>query len=469
MRGSVKRDPNGKTWCYLVDIGRDPETGKRRQERRRSFRLKEDAQNALDERLNEIRRGEVVADRNLTVGEYLDQWIEAKEAAGLRASSVESYRSHIRLYLRPHLGRVKLRDLRGNHIERMLAEIAKPPVKPAPGAKIPKGAKRNPRPLSPATIRRVHATLRSALGSAKKKRLVPFNAAEDLELPRASRPRVRPWEAEELGRFLDHVQGDRLAPLFEVAAYTGLRRGELVGLRWDDIAIRTVGDETRGVITVRQQVVEVDGTGVECPFCGGEHRGYRFGPPKTASGEARRVDLDPNTVGVLLAQQLAQQAEREEWGDAYNDHGLVFAREDGSPIPPGDATARFTRLRDELGLPRVRLHDLRHGQASLMLAAGVPIAVVSKRLGHSSISITSDTYSHLLEGVGQQAAEAAASLVPRTKKAPESTSEAEGNQSATTRPNPNLAKLPSRAARAGQRGGAGGARTHDQRIMSPRL
>ncbi|SUP17827.1 site-specific tyrosine recombinase XerC [Tsukamurella pulmonis] len=270
---------------------------------------------------------------------------------------------------------------------------------------------------------------------------------------------MRPWEADELGQFLDHVQGDRLGPLFEVAAYTGLRRGELVGLRWDDI------DLVRGVIIVRQQVVEIDGSGVVCPFCGGEHRAYRFGPPKTASGEARRVDLDHGTVGVLLGQQLAQQGERDAWADAYSDHGLVFAREDGSPIPPSDVTAAFYRLTDAAGLRRVRLHDLRHGQASLMLAAGVPIAVVSKRLGHSSISITSDTYSHLLEGVGQQAAEAAAGLVPRTKKAPESTSEAEGNQSATTRPNPNLAKLPSRAARAGQRGGAGGARTHDQRIM----
>ncbi len=469
MRGSVKRDPNGKTWCYLVDIGRDPETGKRRQERRRSFRLKEDAQNALDERLSEIRRGEVIVDRNLTVGEYLDQWLEAKEAAGLRATTVSAYRSHIELYLRPHLGRVKLRDLRGTHIERMLAEIAKPPAKPAPGAKIPKGAKRNPRALSPASIRRVHATLRSALGSAKKKRLVPFNAAEDLELPRAARPRVHPWEAEELGRFLDHAQGDRLAPLFEVAAYTGLRRGELVGLRWDDITIRTIDAQTRGFITVRQQVVEVDGTGVACQFCGGEHRGYRFGPPKTASGESRRVDLDPNTVGVLLAQQLAQQVEREDWADAYNEHDLVFAREDGSPVPPGDVTAAFYRLTDAAGLRRVRLHDLRHGQASLMLAAGISIAVVSKRLGHSSISITSDTYSHLLEGVGQHAAEAAADLVPRAKKATEDASESEGNQSVTTGPNPNLAKLPSRAARAGQRSGAGGARTHDQRIMSPRL
>ncbi len=463
MRGSVKRDPNGRTWSYLLSLGADPETGKRRQTRKRGFDTKKQAEEALQDRLAEVRRGEVVIDRNLTVGAYLDQWLAAKVAAGLRPTTANSYRQHIDRYLRPHLGRIKLRDLRGTHIEAMLAEIAKPPAKPAAGAKIPKGAKRNPKQLSPATQRRVHATLRSALGSAKRKRLVAFNAAENLELPQARRPVVRPWEAEELGRFLDHAQGDRMAPVFEVAAMTGLRRGELVGLRWEDI------DLMRGVVIVRQQVVEVDGSGVECQFCGGEHRGYRFGPPKTASGEARRVDLDRGTVGVLLSQQLRQGTERDQWGEAYNDHGLVFAREDGSPMPPSDVTTAFYRLTDAAGLRRVRLHDLRHGQASLMLAAGVPIAVVSKRLGHSSIAITSDTYSHLLEGVGQQAAEAAAGLVPRAPKASDDASESEGNQNATTGPNPNVGKLPSRAARAGQRGGAGGARTHDQRIMSPRL
>ncbi len=189
-----------------------------------------------------------------------------------------------------------------------------------------------------------------------------------------------------------------------------------MGLRWDDV------DLERGVLIVRQQIVSLYGDVPVCPYCGEQHRGAVFGKPKTASGEDRVVELDGGVVGVLLAHRFAQDAEGAAWADAYSDHGLVFAREDGRPIVPSTVTKRFVALGVAAGLRRVRTHDLRHGQASLMLAAGVPMAVVSKRLGHSTISITSDTYSHLLEGVGRDAAERAAALVPRAPKASPDTS-----------------------------------------------
>ncbi|WP_175401134.1 site-specific integrase [Gordonia sp. UCD-TK1] len=457
MRGSVKK---GKaSWHYSVDLGKDPATGKRRQEFKRGFRTKREAVDALDERLAEIRTGVVAIDQRLTLAAYLDQWLEAKEQAGIRPTTLRSYRQHVDAYIVPHIGTVRLRDLRATHVEHMLRQIAKPPQKPAKDAQIGKGQRRNPKPLSAATQRRVHATLRSALTSAKRKHLVSFNAAADMELPRASRPKVKPWEAADLGTFLDHAQSDRLGSLFEAIAMTGLRRGEAVGMRWDDI------DFGRSRLVVNQQIVETDGTGVQCPFCGGEHRQYRFGPVKTASGEARVVDLDSGTLGVLMAQRLTQEQERTEWGSAYNDHGLVFAREDGSPIPPGDVTERFHQLSDEAGLRRIRLHDLRHGQASLMLAAGVPIAVVSKRLGHSSISITSDTYSHLLDGVGAQAAEAAAALVPRAGRGEHDSAPREHSVSVDASGNDESDPLESESP--GHDGAPTRARTWDLRITSP--
>ena len=167
---------------------------------------------------------------------------------------------------------------------------------------------------------------------------------------------------------------------------------------------------------MRQQLVALSGAQPPCAYCGGQHLGAAFGRPKTASGEDRTVELDGGVVGVLMAHRLQQDAERATWGAAYSDHGLVFAREDGTPIAPERVTKRFAQLVSAAGLRPIRLHDLRHGQASLMLAAGVPIAVVSKRLGHSTISLTSDTYSHLLQGVGRDAAERAAALVPRALK-----------------------------------------------------
>ena len=263
----------------------------------------------------------------------------------------------------------------------------------------------------PASVRRLHATLRSALTSAHRQQLVAFNAAANLDLPAAARQKVRPWEPAELGRFLDSIGGNRLAPLFELIAATGLRRGEACGLRWSDV------DLGRGVVVVRQQLVQVtvDEHMPKCTCCGEVHKGLMIGPPKTKAGESRAVELDGGTIGVLLAHKLTQDAERLEWGSAYTDHGLVFARENGSPLPLDHVTKRFHELAVAAGLRPIRLHDLRHGAASLMLAAGVDLALVSKRLGHSSISITSDTYSHLLEGVGREAAERAAALVPRNR------------------------------------------------------
>jgi integrase len=292
----------------------------------------------------------------------------------------------------------------------------------------------------PSTVRRVHATLRSALATAQRRRLVPYNAAVDVELPKVSRPKVRPWEPAELGKFLDHAAGDRLGTLYEVMAATGLRRGEACGLRWQDV------DLERGRLVVRQQVVVLG-------------HDLRFGPPKTSSGEARVVDLDDGTVGALLGHRLAQDAGRAEWGPAYADHDLVFTRENGEPLHPERVTKRFLQLVDAAGVRKVRLHDLRHGQASLMLAAGVPLAVVSKRLGHSGVGITSDTYSHLLEGVGREAAERAAALVPRTRRDKSVTTSAGQSESAGIRP----AESP------GQGRGAPGDRTRNPRIKSPLL
>jgi len=382
------------SWVYVADVGLG-ENGKRRQERRGGFPTRMEAEQALAERLRAVREGRDAHDDRKTVGSFLQEWLDAKEAAGLRRTTARAYRQHLRDYLVPHLGHVRLRDLRPGHVQAMLRAI---PRGGGPG---------------PATIRRVHATLRSALTSALRQQYVATNAAANVELPAAPRPRVRPWEPAELGAFLDHAVADRLGALFEVMAATGLRRGEACGLRWSDV------DLERSRLVVRQQLVQLadrEAPDEPCDKCNRAHRGLSFGPPKTHSGEARVVDLDTATVGVVMAHRLAQDAERAVWREAYADHGLVFCRNNGDPLPLEAVTRRFRELSDAAGVRRVRLHDLRHGAASLRLAAGVDLAVVSKQLGHSSIGITSDTYSHLLEGVGRDAAERAAALVPRTPR-----------------------------------------------------
>ena len=235
------------------------------------------------------------------------------------------------------------------------------------------------------------------------------NAAIDATVPRAQRPKVRPWEPEELGTFLDSVSTHPLAPLFELMALAGLRRGEACGLRWADV------DLAHGILVVRQQLVQVYGHTVRCEVCRGAYRGVIFGAPKTASGEARRVDLGDRGIGVLLAHELNQAEHRAALGDGYTDHDLVFARPNGNPLAPEQVSKTFATIVRDSGLRRVRIHDLRHGRASTLLAAGADLAVVSKMLGHSSLTLTADTYSHLLNGVGRQAANAADALLPRRR------------------------------------------------------
>ncbi len=380
------------SWSFTLDLGRDPVTNKRRQLRRRGFNSQAEAQAELTRTLASLDAGQLRDDGGLTVATWLKQWMSRKEKS-LRPTTLTDYRRHINVHIVPALGGVRLRDLRPSHVRSLLDSCEAG------------GSEREP--LGTTSIRRVHATLRSALNDAVHEGLLPTNPAASVRPPRVVRPKVNPWSPEELGRFLDSMAAHPLAAYFELVAMTGLRRGEAAGLRWSDV------DLDAGVITVRQQITHMDG---ECPTCDTVHKGVHFGPPKTASGEARRIDLGGHVVGVLLAHRLKQESLRTEWGKAYSDHDLVFPREDGTPMNPTRFTAEFQKLREASGARHVRLHDLRHGRASLLMASGTDIAVVSKMLGHSSIAITADTYSHLLEGVGRKAADAADALVPRRQQ-----------------------------------------------------
>ncbi len=454
MRGSTFkrcacRDPSGRqlgkrcpklgqkrhgTW-YLVmalPVGAD---GRRRQLKRGGFATKAEAEAELDRLRARSSRGQQV-ERRQTTGDWLTYWLAEKtkitgaSAVGkpVRATTARGYRQHVDHYLIPKLGHVMLTQLRAEHISAAYDELLA----------------ENPT-MGPTTLRRVHACLSSALTAAVKARRLDFNPSQHIRLPDASRPKVHPWEPADLGTFLDHVAAHRLGILFEVMAATGLRRGEALGLQWSDVELEA------GVIVVRRQLVQVGS-------------GTAFGPPKTRSGEHRIVELDGRTAGALLEHRLRQDGERAEWGSVYVDGGLVFAKVGGEHLSPEYVTKTFTRLAKAAGLRPIRLHDLRHGAASLRLAAGSDIAAVSKMLGHSSISITADTYSHLLRGVGRQAAEAAQALVPRVSASstavPTSFPRGLGDDDGRSPEEEN-----------GQvnDGGPRGTRTHNPRIKSPLL
>jgi integrase len=258
---------------------------------------------------------------------------------------------------------------------------------------------RRPRDLGPSSLIRLHATLHAALNAAVRAGEIPINSARQAEVPRARQAKIRQWPPEIYGAFLDHLDRtkDRMVALFHLAGHIGLRRGELCGLRWEDV------DLDNRVLVVRRQIADA----------GSQLVARR---PKTRSGEDRRVDLDGGTVEVLRIWRSHQEAEYANAG--VMGSGYVFTRVDGQHWHPAYLTHRFQRLTAVAGLPRCRFHDLRHLAASLQLAAGVDIAIVSKRLGHSTYTITADTYCHLLPTVGAHAAEAAAALVTRHRSRP---------------------------------------------------
>jgi integrase len=234
-------------------------------------------------------------------------------------------------------------------------------------------------------------TIRRALRDAARWGLVARNVATLASPPRPRRAEMRTWTAGELRAFLDHVAGDRLGALWMLAASTGMRRGELAGLRWADV------DLERGRVAIRQTLVLAG-------------RQVVRSEPKTNRGR-RSVALDPRTVAQLRAWRAAQAAERLAWGAGWTSSGLVFTRDDGTPLHPEWLSDAFEWRVRTAGLPPIRLHDLRHTHASLGLAAGVPVKVMSERLGHTTSSFTADAYQHVTPQLEEAAAATVARLV----------------------------------------------------------
>jgi integrase len=381
-----KQDPKTGRWGWIIDAGVDPETGKRKQHRRRGFATKKEAKDALDAKVGELRDGTYVAPTRQTVGEYLDEWL-AMVAGDLQPSTHASYARNIRVHVRPRIGALQLQKLSASHLNTMYAALRES-VDPKTGKL---------KTLSPRSIRYLHTIVRAALKEAVRSGRVPRNVADAARPPRAKETRAKEmsyWSAADVGRFftIDEVAKHRDRTAWWVAFNTGLRRGELLGLRWRDV------DLTAGTITVAQTVTAIDHKVVTTPG--------------TKTGSGRTIGIDETTVAEFKAFRK-QTAERSLLlGRALADDALVFATPDGDPLDPDRFSERFIRCTERHPeLPRLRFHDVRHTWATLALKAGVPLAVVSKHLGHSSITVTADTYSHVSTEMKLDAADRVGALL----------------------------------------------------------
>jgi integrase len=354
-----------------------------------------------------------------TVGEWLTEWLTSRKS--LEAGTVRSYAGHIYQYLLPHLGDIRLDKLRTGHLTAMFDAIAERNDLIATNRASPNARTRDTvsgmRQISPASMHRIRATLRAALNDAIRQHLIDHNPATQIELPATRRPKALVWTAERVtrwrdtgdipspvmvwtpehtGAFLDHTQAanDPWYALYHLIAYRGLRRGEACGLHWTDI------DLDAGHLTVRWQITQLGWA-------------TTLKPPKTDSSDAI-VALDTGTVTALRNHRTRQHQQRRTAGTQWANTGLVFTTATGHAVHPADVTDHFHHLTRQTGLPPIRLHDLRHGAATLALAAGVDMKTVQAMLRHSSIAVTADTYTSVLPELAMSAAEKTAAIVPRS-------------------------------------------------------
>jgi integrase len=302
---------------------------------------------------------------DLTVGKYLNRWLSDSIRGTVRVSTYERHEGIVRTHLKPALGRIKLKNLTPAHVRSLHRE------------KLDAG-------LAPATVRKIHSTLHKALSQAVSDGLVPRNPAA-VKAPRPAPEEMRPLSAGETHKFLDTARANRFEALYILAVTTGLRRGELLGLRWED------ADLENGVLRVARALVREGGR-------------YRSGETKTKRGR-RSIRLTPRAVNALSAHRKKQLEERMRLAGLYEDQDLIFATQKGTPINPENLVKRsFKPLLERAGLPEIRFHDLRHTCATLLLGSGVHPKLVQELLGHATIAMTLDTYSHFLPSMGDQTA-----------------------------------------------------------------
>jgi integrase len=374
-RGSVRK--RGSTWTVVVDVGPDPVTGRRRQKSKGGYRTRKAAETALRELSAAVDARQYVDRSTTTVGEYLDEWLEVVQPR-LRPTSWNSYRQAV-VHVQGRIGAVPLQALVPLEVENLYKELL-----------ATRG--RQGRPLSSKTVRGVHVVLRKALADAERRGLVVRNAAAAAKPPVPSKHEHTTWTAEQLARFLRSLEGERLAAAFVLLATTGMRRGEALGLRWSDVdfdADRVSIVQT--ITTVRDKMV--------------------ISPPKTARSR-RLVSLDPETVAALRDHRRRQSEERLRAGESWSGNGtFVFTNEIGEPVHPSALSRLFVSYMRRAGLPAIRLHDLRHTYATVALGAGVHPKIVSERLGHATIAVTLDLYSHVTPAIDAEAAALVASKI----------------------------------------------------------
>lgn len=382
---------------YLLRVPLRQENGKRIYRNETFHGTAKSAQTRLTALLGQVDTGTVVEPSKMTLNAYLDQWLKTIKTA-VQSKTFEVYAQLLHLYVRPTLG------------SRQLAQL-----KPLDIQQVYTGMQQRKRKLSARTVRHAHAVLRKALNQAVKWNMLFRNPALAVELPQHRKREMQALSPEQAGQFLEAAKADRLHALFVLAVAGGLRPGEYLGLQWPDV------DVERGTVTVQRTLVRLSRApkpdavdAVDGDVTTRER--WHFTEPKTAKSR-RTIPLPASAIRALIEHRRRQAEERLAAGPKYAQHNLVFATAMGEPLDERNVVNRhFKPILKAAGLPMsVRLYDLRHTCATLLLAQGEHPKIVSERLGHANITLTLDTYSHVLPGMEEQAAQRLETLLFNSK------------------------------------------------------
>ncbi len=365
MKGSVQKrtGKQGPAYRARVEYPPDPVTGERRQ-RSKTFRTRREADAALARWLTEIDRGTAVEPSKLTVGDLLSLWLQDEAGPRVKPTTAEDYAATIRVHILPTLGNV------------LVQRLTVPQVQAFMSGKREAGA-------SPRTVQLCYLRLSQALKYAVASGILERNVCEAIKSPKVVYRRGDPWAVDEGQRFLEAAADDGLSPLWLLALTTGMRKGELLGLRWRDL------DWERATVQVHQTVTTYKGAAT-------------IQEPKTVTAR-RTVRLMPEAVASLKEHRKAWATRKLAAGPLWHDTDLITCTAIGTPVHPSNVDRSFQAIIARASLRRIRFHDLRHTHATWLLTSGTPLKVVQERLGHAKPSITLDVYGHLLAGMQDEA------------------------------------------------------------------
>ncbi len=372
MKGGIRKRGE-KSYQIFISLGKDPKNGRYRYLNETLRGTRKEAKNRRADLLHQIDKGTFVAPSKLTLGEYLERWLNEYARANLAPRTAEGYALIVDRHIVPTLGRITLTSLKPEHIQRYQSE------KLSAGRADGKGG------LSPRTVRHHYMTLHTALGQAVKMGLLSSNVADRVSAPRTQRHQWQSLSEFGVSSVLEAARGSQYYPVFYLALYTGLRRSEILALRWCD------ADLLLCRLHVTRSLHQLPG---------GESV---IRAPKSERSR-RVVSLPPSAAQVLQEHKEEQARQMAETGRELREDDLVFSDLKGRPLRPDTVTHAWVKLVRRIGLKGVRLHDARHTHASLMLKQGVHPKIVQERLGHASIQLTLDTYSHVAPGLQEAAA-----------------------------------------------------------------